>query len=127
MLSKDVPVISRSEAAEGSWLPAPIFRRHLHRSWGLRLRSRPSPGSSFSPTNDLYGTAGPAPEPRRSHTARRGFASSLFNERSPLSPAAIGPLSLGNSRYTELAPDRFKDFWRIVRGSLTWSHVKLEM
>jgi hypothetical protein len=41
--------------------PRPIFRRHLHRSWRLRLRSRPSPGSSFSPTNDLYGTAGPSP------------------------------------------------------------------
>jgi hypothetical protein len=78
MVPKDFPVMSRSEAAEGSWLPPPIFRRHLHRSSGIRLRSRPSPGSSFSPTNDLYGTAGPSPRTPPVHTARRGFASSLF-------------------------------------------------
>jgi hypothetical protein len=81
-LPKGVPVISRSEAAKGSWLPPPIFRLHLHRSWGLRLRSRPSPGSSFSPTNDLYGTAGPSPRTPPVPHRPTGFCFVVFDERS---------------------------------------------
>jgi hypothetical protein len=48
------------------------------------------PARRFRQPTTCMEPLGRAPEPRRSHTARRGFASSLFDERSPLSPAAIG-------------------------------------
>src|SRR5262249_8494400 len=53
------------------------------------------PARRFRQPTTCMEPLGRAPEPRRSHTARRGFAWSLVHERSPLSPAAIGPPFFG--------------------------------